>query len=147
VLGLDVRGVVGRGFGLAAGIMTFKKSGTALSLDGGAEPMGVELRLTSVPLIVFWHIRTGPVSLDLGAGVAYHDFEETWAGNGGPAVAGTTGGLLVSASIAYELAPRLSITGTFRYLDISTDRPSLLAGAVNLGGFQVLVGASWTFVR
>jgi len=147
VFGLDVRCIVLRNVGLSAGIMTLRKSGTAVSLDGGTEAMGVRLRLTSVPLIVSWHIPRGPVSLDLGAGLAYHDFEETWAEDGGPATAGTKWGLLAAASVAYELAPRLSITGTLRYLDISTGRPSLLTAEVNLGGFQVLVGASWTFVR
>jgi len=147
VFGLDVRCLVLRNVGLSAGIMTLRKSGTAVSLDGGTESIGVRLRLTSVPLIVSWHIPRGPVSLDLGAGLAYHDFEETWTEGGGPATAGTKWGLLAAASIAYELAPRLSVTGTLRYLDISTGRPSLLTSEVNLGGVQVLIGASWTFVR
>jgi len=144
---LDVRWLATRNLGFSAGALTLSRRGTAVSQDGGTEALGVKLRLTSVPLAAFWHIPRGRLGIDLGAGLAYHDFEETWADEGGPADSGAKWGLLAYASVAYKLTPRLSVVGTWRYLDIPTGRKSLLTDKVNLGGFQVLVGASWTFVR
>jgi len=147
LFGLDVRWLAARNFGFSAGVMTLNRRGTAVSPDGGLESMGVKLRLTSIPLTAYWHIPRGRVGIDLGAGFAYHDFEETWADDSGPATSGGKWGLLACASVAYELTSRLSVFGTVRYLNIATGRPSLLTDEVNLGGVQVLVGASWTIWR
>ena len=145
--GLDVRWLATRNFGFSAGVMMLNRRGTAVSQDGGTESFGTELRLTSVPLTAFLHIPRGHFGFDLGAGLAYHDFEETWADEGGPATQGGKWGLLAYGSVAYKLTSRLSVVGTWRYLDVPTGRTSLLADKVNLGGFQVLVGVSWTIVR
>lgn len=145
--GLDVRWLATRNIGFSAGVMTLGKRGKAVSLDGGTEDMDVDLKIMSVPLTAYVHLRRGRFGFDLGAGLAYHDFEETWVDEVGPAVSGRKWGLLACASAGYDITPRLSIVGRLRYLDVPTGLASRLTDKVNLGGFQALVGVSWRVVR
>jgi len=145
--GLEVRWLATRNLGFSAGVMTIEKQGTAVSLDGGPDAIGVKLRLTGIPLTACLHIPQGRFDIDLGAGLAYHDFEETWVDEGGPADSGKKWGVVTYASVAYALTSRLSVVGTLRYLDVPTGRPSRLTDKVNLGGFQALVGVSWRVLR
>ncbi len=145
--GLDVRWLLNPNLGFSAGVMSLNKQGTAVSLDGGPDALGVNLRLTTFPLTAYLHIPRGRFGLDLGAGLAFHDFKETWKEEGGPVSEGRKWGLLASASAAYEVTGRLSLVGTIRYLDVPTGQPSRLTDKVNLGGLQVLVGASWKILR
>ena len=145
--GLDVHWLITRNLGISTGVMNLERRGTAVSLDGGPEAMGVKLRLTSIPLTAFLYIPQGRIGIDLGIGFAYHNFEEAWIDESGPASSGTKWGMLASGSIAVAITSRLAVVGTLRYFDVPTGRPSRLTDKVNLGGFQALVGVSWTVVH
>jgi hypothetical protein len=132
-------------FGLAVGLDMLRDGGTAIALSGGEEVYPLRFRRVTIPVSLFYALDFGKITLRLGAGPAFHSYEEKW----------TTTELVYKgkkvsprffAAVAYRLVPglpRLSLVGSLAYNSIPTKAGSPLVEAANLGGFEVLIGAAF----
>lgn len=136
-LALRVKGRLG----LATGFGRVFDRGTAVVVTGAGdgEAYRVDIRRSTVPLIVFYALRLGRLEVRAGAGMGLHSYSEEWADEG-LRFSGTklSARLLLSAGV--DVAPRIALLGMVLYDDIPTGAGSLLAPEVNLGGWQIAGG-------
>jgi hypothetical protein len=125
--------------GFASGFGWLSDKGTAVPVEGSGDEYALDLRRSSVPVIVFYEIGGNKVGIRLGAGIGIHSYKETWQtvelGFKGHKVSPR---FLVAASFA--LFDKLSLLCSITYDSIPTKTGSLLDAAIDLGGFQFLGG-------
>ena len=128
-------------FGFAAGFGLLSDKGTALHESGTAE-YPLSFRRTSVPVVVFYQLPAGPVTMRFGAGAGIHSYKETWQtvdlSYEGHKISPR---IVMTATLA--LIGRISVFGSASYDSIRTGADSALGTRVKIGGFQLLGGLAF----
>lgn len=132
----------GSGFGLSAGVTRLRDSGLAVAVSGGGEEYPLKFERVSIPLTLFFVLRTGGTILRLGAGLAYHSYRESWQ-TVDLGFEGTKFAPRLSAAFEAPVLGRVSLLFSLAHESIATGIPSPTGRNVTLGGFQVLGGLSF----
>jgi hypothetical protein len=144
--GLSVAGDVwlkfkGR-FGFAAGFAVFSDKGMAVRSGAGTAEYPLSFRRTAIPVVVFYQLDAGSVTLKFGAGAGIHGYKETWQtvdlSFKGHKVSPR---FVMSASLA--ILERISLFCSAGYDPIRARTDSTLGTMVNIGGLQLLGGLAF----
>lgn len=145
----DVGYRLGRNFGLAAGLEWRRDRGTALPIGEGTEEFPVRLRMISAPVSAFAEFSGGlgriPFVVDLGAGVTWNSYKETWEGVN-LSHSGSDWGYRLYAAADFRLFPRIGFFAQVRWETMPTGQESILDEGnveINLGGVGLLAGLSF----
>ncbi len=137
---------LGRHFGVSAGLSFLSDSGTAVPMDGGEDEYPLKFRRLTIPASVYCELHPGrTIDVRLGAGLGVHHYEEKWTSLGLEA-AGWKVSPRLYVSAGWRAVPsleRLAFIGTVAFDTIGVASGAPLADKPNIGGFQVLVGASY----
>lgn len=137
---------IGNHFGASAGLNYLSDSGTAVPMDGGEDEYPLKFRRLTIPVSVYFEMHPGrTIDLRLGAGLGVHRYEEKWTSLSLEA-AGWKVSPRLYVSADWRAVPslaRLAFIGTVAFDTIGVGSGALLADKPNIGGFQILVGASW----
>jgi len=139
---LKLRGPIG----FAAGFGRVADSGLAVPLSGGDEAYPLDIRRTTVPLLVFYEAALAGIDVRIGAGVGIHSYKEVWPTEG-ISFEGDKVSARWALTASIPLLDRLSLLVLASYESISTGAGSPLDANVNLGGFQLLGGLSFRLFR
>ncbi|MEW5900081.1 MAG: hypothetical protein AB1715_01315 [Acidobacteriota bacterium] len=142
---LDVGYRLGRKFGLAAGLEWRRDRGVALPIGPGTEEFPVRLRMVSVPVSAFaefsGELGRFPFVIDLGAGISWNSYKETWD-RVALSHSGTDWGYRLYATADFRPFPRIGFFAQVRWDTVPTGRESILDENINLGGVGLLAGLS-----
>ena len=147
-----VRDVYGTGFPVGLQAWTGRKNwrvsvgfeylserGEAMPLDGGQDEFPLRLKVTSIPLLLYYQVWIKDVFLALGGGPSYSWYEERWE-DLDIVTEGKKWGPVVSFLGGYQFSPRWSVFGNIRYDPMSTEKSSLVVPEVKLGGLKISAG-------
>jgi len=120
---------------ISVGWEYLSERGQALPLSGGLEEFRLRLRVTSIPIVLYYQIGIKDVFLAAGGGASFAWYEESWE-DLDIVVKGQKWGPILSFLAGYRLSRRLSVFGETRYEPIPTGKSSLLVPEVKLGGLK-----------
>jgi len=129
----------GKNWRFSVGFEYLSEHGQAMALDGGQEEFPLSLRVTSIPVAVYYQFWIKDVFLALGGGANYFWYEERWEGLD-IITEGKKWGPLISFHGGYRLNPRWSVFGEIRHEPMPTGKSSLLVPEVKLGGLKLIAG-------
>jgi hypothetical protein len=128
--------------GFAAGFGLLSDKGMAILAGSGNAEYPLSFRRVSVPIVVFYQLPAGPVTLRFGAGAGIHSYKETWQtvdlSYKGHTISPR---LVMTASLA--LMNRISLFCSASYDSIRAGADSALGTTVQIGGFQLLGGLAF----
>jgi hypothetical protein len=133
-------------WGVAAGFSWIEDDGRAVAMEGGEAEYPLAFRRTTIPVVAFYELDLRSVRIRIGAGLGIHRYEEVWL-TSDLEFRGDTVSPRFMVSASTRLVGRLSLVGTLVYEKIPTGAGSVLAGDVDLGGFQALGGLSYCLFR
>jgi hypothetical protein len=152
----EVRDIYGAGFPVGVQAWTGSKNwivsagfeylferGHALPLDGGQDEFPLRLRVTSIPVTLFYQVWIKDIFLAVGGGASYSWYEENWE-DLDIIVKGQKLGPLISFLGGYRFNARWSIFANVRYDPMPTGKSSLLVREVKLGGLKLTAGVMFT---
>ncbi len=128
---------------LSVGFEYLSERGQALPLDGGAEEFPLRLRVTSIPIVLYYQVWMKDVFVAFGGGASYAWYKESWQ-DLDIVIKGQKWGPVLSFLAGYRLGHRLSVFGNIRYEPIPTGKSSLLVPEVKLGGLKIGAGVMFT---
>jgi hypothetical protein len=128
-----------RNWRVSVGFEYLSESGQALALDGGSEEFPLKLRVSSIPVILYYQVDIKNVFLAAGGGASCSWYKESWEGLD-ILVKGHKWGPLISFLAGFRLSPRWSIFSDIRYEPMPTGKSSLLVPEVKLGGLKIGAG-------
>jgi len=129
----------GKNWRFSVGLEYLSEHGQALSLDGGADEFPLRLKVTSIPIVLYYQAWLKDVFLALGGGASYLWYEERWE-DLDIITKGNNWGPVISFLGGYRFSPRWSVFGNVRYEPMPTGKSSLLVPEVKLGGLKLTVG-------
>lgn len=145
-LSLEVNVRLSDNYGLAVGLDWINEKGKALPLDQGGEEFLLHFKMISIPVSVFYEFsgRLGsvPLGIDLGLGVNWHSYKESWE-TAELISRGKKLGLLVYGTVDFRLFSRVALFTSLRYESVPTGKSSLLNEKINLGGVKLLTGIAF----
>lgn len=124
---------------ISAGFEYLSERGQAVPLDGGTDEFPLRLKVTSIPVILFYQVWIKDVFLAVGGGASYSRYEERWE-DLDIVVKGQKWGPVLALMGGYRLNPRWSVFGSIRYDPMPTGKNSLLVREVKLGGLKIGAG-------
>ena len=124
---------------LSVGLEYLSERGRALPLSGGSDEFPLMLKVTSIPIVLYYQVETKNIFIALGGGASYAVYKESWE-DLDIIVEGNKWGPVLSLLAGYRLGPRLSVFGETRYEPIPTGKSSLLVEEVKLGGLKIGAG-------
>jgi len=126
-----------------AGFEYLSERGQALPLEGGLDDFPLRLRVSSIPVTLFYQVWIKDIFLAVGGGASYSWYEERWE-DLDIVVKGQKWGPLISFLAGYRFNPRWSVFGNIRYEPMPTGKSSLLVREVKLGGLKIGAGVMFT---
>lgn len=128
---------------LSVGLEYLDERGKALPLSGGSEEFPLRLKVTSIPIVLYYQVDAKDLFIALGGGAGYAMYKESWE-DLDIVVKGQKWGPVLSLLAGYRLSPRLSVFGDLRYEPIPTGKSSLLVPEVKLGGLKIGAGVMFS---
>jgi hypothetical protein len=128
---------------VSAGFEYLSERGQALPLDRGPDEFPLRLRVTSIPVTLFYQVWLKDVFLAVGGGASYCWYEERWE-DLDIVVKGQKWGPLISFLAGYRFNPRWSVFANVRHEPMPTGKSSLLVREVKLGGLKIGAGVMFT---
>lgn len=124
---------------VSVGFEYLPERGQALPLSGGTDEYPLRLKVTSIPLVIYYRVWLKDVFLAAGGGASYSWYEEKWE-DLEIITEGQKWGPLLSFLAGYRFSPRWSVLGSIRYEPVPTGKSSLLVEEVKLGGLKIGAG-------
>ena len=124
---------------VSAGFEYLSERGQALPLDGGPDEFPLRLKVTSIPVVLFYQVWIKDVFLAVGGGASHSRYEERWE-DLDIIVKGQKWGPLVAFLGGYRFNQRWSVFGNLSYEPMPTGKSSLLVPEVKLGGLKIGAG-------
>jgi hypothetical protein len=124
---------------LSVGLEYLSDTGRAFPLDGGQDDFPLRLRVTTIPVGIYYQVWVKDVFLAFGGGTGYTWFEEKWV-DLDIVVKGKNWGPFAAFIGGYRVNPRFSVHGSVRYDPMPTGKRSFLVPEVKLGGLKVGAG-------
>jgi opacity protein-like surface antigen len=146
-LHISVQVSLGKTFGLETGLRLLRREGRTETIGLGVEPQeyGLHFRMMTFPFLGKVRARWGKAGLFFGLGPVINRYRETWD-EMDIDVKGWKSGFLVTAGLDYFLSEHFAVRGSAEYSTLPTGRESVLAGSVNLGGFETVFGLNYHFL-